>query len=188
MATPDLSLCMIIRNEERHLERCLASVQGWVSEIIIGDTGSSDGSIGIASSFGAQVIEIPWENDFAKARNLTLRAASCSWILVLDADEAIAGWREEVLQPLLEAEKVQGYFLPFIHYVGNTSGREYVTDNVCRLFRNDARIVFEGVFMRRPPEASGHCRKDMSIMRSCPLIIMATWMMNCSARINPAAI
>ncbi|MEK4060604.1 MULTISPECIES: glycosyltransferase family 2 protein [Paenibacillus] len=144
MATPDLSLCMIIRNEERHLERCLASVQGWVSEIIIGDTGSSDGSIGIARSFGAQVIDIPWENDFAKARNLTLRAASCSWILVLDADEAIAGWRKEVLQPLLEAEKVQGYFLPFIHYVGNTSGREYVTDNVCRLFRNDARIVFEG--------------------------------------------
>lgn len=144
MDIPGLSLCMIIKNEAQHLERCLSSVQGLVSEMIIGDTGSSDGSISIARSFGAQVIEIPWEHDFAKARNLILRKASCAWILVLDADERVGGWRTELLHPLLEAKQVHGYFLPFIHYVGDSAEGEYVTDSVCRLFRNDRRFFFNG--------------------------------------------
>lgn len=144
MRTPPLSLCMIIQNEARHLGQCLSSVKGLVSEIIIADTGSADGSAEIARSFGARVIEVPWEHDFAKARNLTLRQASCPWILVLDADEAAAGWRQEDLQQLLNATAVQGYFLPFIHYVGSSAGGEYVTDNVCRLFRNDPGILFHG--------------------------------------------
>jgi glycosyltransferase involved in cell wall biosynthesis len=144
MNIPALSLCMIVKNEALHLERCLSSVQGLVAEIIIADTGSSDGSMDIARSFGARIFDIPWENDFAKARNLTLRQASCPWILVLDADEAADGWQEETLQLLLENTQVQGYFLPFIHYVGSHAGGEYVTDNVCRLFRNDRRILFHG--------------------------------------------
>ncbi|KAI7255212.1 hypothetical protein KC345_g11166, partial [Hortaea werneckii] len=121
-----------------------AAARGIVSEIIIADTGSSDGSMDIARRFGARVIELPWEHDFSKARNQTLRLASCAWILVLDADEAIADWRMEEVQPLLEAPGTDGYFLPFIHYVGEFSEGDYVTDNVCRLFRNDERILFHG--------------------------------------------
>ncbi|MBW4085584.1 glycosyltransferase [Paenibacillus sp. S150] len=144
MSIPDLSLCMIVKNEARHLERCLSSVAGLVAEIIIADTGSADNSVEIALEYGARVLNIPWEGNFAKARNLALRQASCSWILVLDADEAASGWRAEVLNKLLGEQQVHGYFLPFIHYVGKAAGGEYVTDNVCRLFRNDERIVFQG--------------------------------------------
>ncbi|MEJ9162157.1 tetratricopeptide repeat-containing glycosyltransferase family 2 protein [Paenibacillus graminis] len=144
MSIPDLSLCMIVKNEAQHLERCLSSVAGLVSEIIIADTGSTDNSMEIALSFGAQVLEISWEGDFALARNLVLRQASCSWILVLDADEAVSGWPADVLNELLGAAHVHGYFLPFIHYVGEAASGEYVTDNVCRLFRNDERIRFRG--------------------------------------------
>ncbi|WP_062523716.1 tetratricopeptide repeat-containing glycosyltransferase family 2 protein [Paenibacillus jilunlii] len=144
MSIPDLSLCMIVKNEAQHLERCLSSVAGLVSEIIIADTGSSDSSMEIARSFGARVLEISWEGDFALARNLALQQASCPWILVLDADEAVSGWRAGVLNELLGAAHVHGYFLPFIHYVGEAASGEYVTDNVCRLFRNDERIRFRG--------------------------------------------
>lgn len=144
MDTPGISLCMIVRNEAQHLEQCLLSVQGRVSEIIIADTGSEDNSMAIARRFGARVIRLPWEHDFSKARNHTLQLASYGWILVLDADEALADWKLDDLQSLLESERADGYFLPFIHYVGEGSGREYVTDNVCRLFRNDSRICFRG--------------------------------------------
>ncbi|MEK3791413.1 glycosyltransferase family 2 protein [Paenibacillus sp. FSL R7-0204] len=144
MDTPGISLCMIVRNEAQHLEQCLRSVQGMVSEIIIADTGSEDNSRAIARRFGARVIRLPWEHDFSKARNHTLQLASYGWILVLDADEALADWKVEALEFLLESERADGYFLPFIHYVGEGSRREYVTDNVCRLFRNDSRIYFRG--------------------------------------------
>ncbi|WNS43218.1 glycosyltransferase [Paenibacillus sp. MMS20-IR301] len=144
MDTPGLSLCMIVKDEAQHLENCLLSVQGIVSEIIIADTGSTDGSIEIARRFGARVIEVPWEHDFSKARNVTLCAASSPWILVLDADEVLADWKTEEVNLLLEAAEAWGYFLPFIHYVGGTGGEDYVTDHVCRLFRNDERIHFRG--------------------------------------------
>lgn len=144
MNIPGVSLCMIVKNEAQHLEQCLQSVQGIVSEIIIADTGSADHSMDIARRFGARIISVPWEHDFSLARNRTLDLASCAWILVLDADEALAGWTPERLQNLLEPGSADGYFLPFIHYVGEATGREYVTDNVCRLFRNDERIRFCG--------------------------------------------
>ncbi|WP_167336704.1 tetratricopeptide repeat-containing glycosyltransferase family 2 protein, partial [Paenibacillus camerounensis] len=144
MSMPPVSLCMIVKNEAQHLGRCLSSVKGLVSEIIIADTGSTDGSVEIARSFGATVIRVAWEHDFAKARNLTLRQASCPWILVLDADEAAGGWQPEALERLLNTPSAQGYFLPFIHYVGSAAGEEYFTDNVCRLFRNDPGIQFHG--------------------------------------------
>ncbi|WP_405104252.1 glycosyltransferase [Paenibacillus sp. FSL K6-1217] len=144
MNTPGISLCMIVKNEAQHLEQCLLSVQCVVSEIIIADTGSEDNSMDIARRFGARVVALPWEHDFSLARNHTLRLASYGWILVLDADEALAGWKPDELQGLLESERADGYFLPFIHYVGEALGPDYVTDNVCRLFRNDARIYFRG--------------------------------------------
>lgn len=144
MPIPGLSLCMIVKNEAQHLEKCLMSVQGIASEIIIADTGSTDASMDIARRSGARVIELTWEHDFSKARNLTLRLASRSWILVLDADEALADWRPEEVERLLDTQSADGYFLPFIHYVGEFPEKDYVTDNVCRLFRNDERIQFRG--------------------------------------------
>ena len=60
-----LSLCMIMRDEEEHLARCLESVQGVVDEIVIVDTGSVDRSVEIAESFGARVLHEEWKGDFA---------------------------------------------------------------------------------------------------------------------------
>ncbi|WP_405173356.1 glycosyltransferase [Paenibacillus sp. FSL H8-0260] len=144
MTTPDITLCMIIKNEANHLEKCLSSVRGLVSEIIIADTGSEDNSKEIAQRFGAKIIDIPWENDFSKARNISLEYATSAWVLVLDADEAVDHWSEELLQPLLGAEYIHGYWLPIIHYVGEIPEADFVTDHVCRLFKNDKRIIFRG--------------------------------------------
>ena len=77
---------MIVRNEERFLAECLASVRDEVDELCIVDTGSSDGTIAIAESFGARVKCVEWRDDFAWARNHALDMASQPWILVLDAD------------------------------------------------------------------------------------------------------
>lgn len=87
MAT--LSLAMIVKNEQRHLPRCLDSVRGLVDEMVIVDTGSADDTVAIAESRGAKVAHFAWNDDFSAARNEGLRHCTGDWVLVLDADEAL---------------------------------------------------------------------------------------------------
>jgi tetratricopeptide (TPR) repeat protein len=138
---------MIVKDERAFLDRCLCSVSEMVDEIIIVDTGSTDDSATIARRHDATVIGIEWSGDFSQARNLSLAAASYSWILVLDADEM---WMHTLrtkseFMDWLEAgsEEIWGYWIKVTSLLGD-SGEERVTDEVCRLFRNDPRIGFRG--------------------------------------------
>ncbi|OMF03112.1 hypothetical protein BK129_23510 [Paenibacillus amylolyticus] len=142
-----ISLCMIVKDEAVSLQRCLNAVRDVVDEIIIVDTGSVDNTIGIARLHGAIVIRTEWNGDFSEARNLSLAAATNPWILVLDADEV---WvqtpqMKTELMRLLAASRddVWGYWIQVTSLLG-VSGEERVTDAVCRLFRNDPRIAFQG--------------------------------------------
>ncbi|HLH52262.1 MAG TPA: glycosyltransferase [Verrucomicrobiae bacterium] len=85
--TVRLTLALIVKNEERCLARCLESIRGAVDEIVVADTGSSDGTVSIAKQFGARIFHFAWTNDFSAARNFALDQATGDWILVLDADE-----------------------------------------------------------------------------------------------------
>lgn len=85
-----ISLCMIVKNEERFLPGCLASVRDLVHEIVISDTGSDDRTVEIAREAGAVVRHFPWTGDFSAARNDALAGASGDWVLWLDADERLA--------------------------------------------------------------------------------------------------
>ncbi len=84
-----LSLCMIVKDEEDHLPLCLESVKGLVDEIIVVDTGSKDRTPDIAKEYGAKVFHFKWVNDFALARNESLRHAEGDYVLWLDADDRI---------------------------------------------------------------------------------------------------
>jgi tetratricopeptide (TPR) repeat protein len=85
-----ISLCMVVKNEAEHLEDCLKHIAPWVREMIVVDTGSTDETPAIAARCGARLFSFPWNNDFAAARNFSLRQAGAPWILVLDADERLA--------------------------------------------------------------------------------------------------
>ncbi|MSM40296.1 MAG: glycosyltransferase [Geobacter sp.] len=85
-----VTLCMIVKNEEPNLPRCLQSLKPIVDEMVIVDTGSTDLTAQIAQMFGAQVISFPWNGNFSDARNASLDAAHGDWILVMDADEIIS--------------------------------------------------------------------------------------------------
>ncbi len=85
-----ISLCMIAKNEERVLKRCLDSVADLVDELIIVDTGSTDATMEIAASYpGAKVYEFAWINDFAAARNFAFSKATQEYIYSADADEVL---------------------------------------------------------------------------------------------------
>lgn len=136
---------MIMKDEEENLERCLESVKSIIDNIIIVDTGSTDSSIAIAQSFGAKVIPHPWEGDFSAARNVGLLHVQTEWVLVLDADEVWDQDNNDLIIELLKDEQVDGYFLEVVNYYGNSvSEEDFVTDMVCRLFRYNKKIAFQG--------------------------------------------
>lgn len=87
MAT--ISLCMIVKNEEKHIARCLDSVAELVDEIIIVDTGSTDRTVEIVSNYTSKVYTYPWEDDFSKARNYSFSKASMDYCMWMDADDIL---------------------------------------------------------------------------------------------------
>ena len=98
-----LSLTMIVKNEEKHLARCLDSVKHIVDEMIIADTGSNDRTIEIAKSFGACVYDFKWINDFSAARNFSFEKSSGDWNLVLDADEYITNDCRDTIRQFIKS-------------------------------------------------------------------------------------
>lgn len=84
-----ISLCMIVKNEEACLDKCLKSLQGIVDEMIVVDTGSTDRTKEIARENGAAVYDFAWTGDFSEARNYSFSLAKCDYIYTADADEEL---------------------------------------------------------------------------------------------------
>lgn len=84
-----ISICMIVKNEEQVLERCLESLKGIAEELIIVDTGSTDSTKHIAAKYTDKIYDFTWIDDFAAARNFSFSKANMDYIYVADADEVI---------------------------------------------------------------------------------------------------
>ncbi len=141
--SPALSLCMLVKNEERHLARCLDSVRGLAAEFIIVDTGSTDRTPGIAAGYGAQVIPFDFTKvDFAAARNCAIGRARGDWILVLDADETLESESVPKIERLLALGENAGYFLE--RYNHSSGSQSPFTDYVVRLFPNRSDYRYRG--------------------------------------------
>ena len=84
-----ISLCMIVKNEEKILKRCLDSVADLVDEIVIVDTGSADSTKQIAAEYTQQVYDYVWRDDFSAARNFAFSKATKEYIYSADADEVL---------------------------------------------------------------------------------------------------
>ena len=139
-----LSLCMIVRDEEEMLPRCLAAVAPAVDEIVIVDTGSQDRTIEIARSFGARVIEREWTGSFADARNVSFDAATGDWILYLDADEVLVAEDAERLRALTGQTWREAFYLTETNFTGTEHDGTAVTHSALRVFRSRPEYRFSG--------------------------------------------
>ncbi len=141
-----ITLCIIARDEEDNLGRCLASARGAVDEIVVVDTGSQDATASVAASFGARVVHAPWTNDFASARNRSLAEASGDWLLWLDADDELSAEAREMLRPLVRiaTPDVMGYQFVIASWVGDKSGGAQMCIAQTRLWRSRPEHRFHG--------------------------------------------
>lgn len=140
-----ISLCMIVRNEEKILARCLDSIVGLMDEIVIVDTGSTDATKEIAARYTDKIYDFTWIDDFSAARNFAFSKATQEYIYTADADEVVSVENYERFRVLKEA------LLPEIEIVqmkyGNQlqNGTVYNFDEEYRpkLFKRQREFVWE---------------------------------------------
>lgn len=140
----NISLCMIVRNEERVLGDCLASVKPFFSQVIVVDTGSEDRTVEIARESGAFVHEMEWPDSFAGARNESLKHATGHWICWLDADDTLPfGSGYAMLKAVTSAPDDLGGLVMPIRFVNDDPEFGTSVDHV-KVFRNKRGWQFEG--------------------------------------------
>jgi len=140
-----LSVCLVVKNEEKYLPRCLSSIKYVADEIILVDTGSTDRTVEIAREYTDRVFEIRWRDDFSKARNFALDKASGEWILVLDGDEELDSQCVNALRKKIRQDGTEGYLIKVLNYYEAGSGVEIAPDVVFRLFKNKKGYRYSGL-------------------------------------------
>lgn len=147
---PLISACLIVKNEEDNLPRCLGSIASAVDEIVLVDTGSTDRTVEIAQDHGAKVFHFEWCDDFSAARNESLRHATGEWIFWVDGDDELVESEPGALRQLCAAQAPEfGYWVEVRSPYGETGELEVAVQH-WRLFRNNQLIWFRGRVHEEP--------------------------------------
>ena len=117
MSKPPISVCIIAKNEEKNIERCLSSINPYGFEIVLVDTGSTDRTKELAAEYTDCIYDFEWTDDFSAARNFSLQKASNNWIFMLDCDE----WIES-----LDLEELE-YFRKNLSHAAGSVDRHNIT-------------------------------------------------------------
>ncbi|MEW6534127.1 MAG: tetratricopeptide repeat protein [Candidatus Auribacterota bacterium] len=160
MNASGISLCMIVKNEEKRINSCLLSISGCVDELIVVDTGSTDATVALAKHAGAVVYEFEFKDSIADARNFALSKARFEWILVLDADERLAARDFPRIRACANDTEHDGFIFFQRHYVNDPDVENwrpndhtyteaegysgYFDVEVVRMFRNRPFIRYKG--------------------------------------------
>lgn len=139
---PSLTLSMIVKDEEKYIADCLESVKDVVDEIVVVDTGSQDNTVSIAKSYGANVLDFEWQNDFSKARNYALSKSNSDWVLYLDADERLDENSKMLIKKLINSNKKYGIRCSI--YNIDEVNKKPKLQRYTRLFKNSDGIEFRG--------------------------------------------
>lgn len=141
MNSKTLSVCLIAKNEEKNIDRCLESIKSIADEIIVVDTGSTDKTVEIAKSYNAKVGYFKWNNNFSDARNESLKMATKDWILFLDADEEISKEESIRLKNLINTTNLEAFHCRLVNIIKSINIGDAI---VLRVFKNNPKYRFRG--------------------------------------------
>lgn len=155
---------MIVKNEEERLGRCLGSVRGAVDEIVIVDTGSTDGTKEIARRYTDRVYDFAWRDDFSAARNASMAYATRPYILWLDADDVFERSEREKLLALKARldGSVDAVMMPY-HYAHHPDGTPSLVFERERIVRRAAGFAFTGVVHEAMAVSGNVIHEDIAV-------------------------
>lgn len=152
-----LSVCIIVKNEQDHIEKCLESIIPLSNDIIIADTGSTDNTINVIKKFNCRLFQYQWNDSFADARNFTIEKSEFPWIFIIDADEVLDTENISIIKEEIRSDTECGFIVGTRNYVNDKNtpyficnsnassfekGCGYFISNKIRLFRNIPEIRF----------------------------------------------
>lgn len=133
-----ISVCIIAKNEEEYIERCLNSIKPYGFEIIFADTGSTDHTLELAAKFTSKIYHFAWCDNFSAARNFAIQKASNPWILSIDCDESVTSLDLSALEKWMA---VQGSAnvpaLGRVSIINLVNTQDTYTERISRFFHKD---------------------------------------------------
>ena len=164
-----LSACVIVKNEEANLPLWLDSMQQIADEMVVVDTGSTDGTVELAKAAGARVFFFPWVNDFSAAKNFAIEQAKGDWILFLDADEYFPKEHCRIARQMIEKCRLNPKLteMAFLRInIEKETGQDQGTSMyVTRCFRNCAWLRYQGKIHENLADISGKGRSVVQYVR-----------------------
>ncbi|MDD5659604.1 MAG: tetratricopeptide repeat protein, partial [Actinomycetota bacterium] len=140
-----ISLCMIVKNEEKNIKNCLESIKSAVSEIIIVDTGSADKTLEIAKKYNAKIIHHKWNDDFAQARNVSIKNATSDYIMFLDADEYVDKKSIGFFYNLKKPTYPHSYLVKLLNFTEREEDSNFFVEHYStRIWTNNPSYEFKG--------------------------------------------
>ncbi len=137
-----LSVCLIVKNEEEVIARCLDCARKFADEIIIADTGSTDKTREIACKYTDKIYDFEWKDDFSAARNFAFDKAVCDYVMWLDADDFVTDENCEKIRRLMECADFDMAFLPYVTAMDEDKPSfEYYRE---RIMRRSCNYRFKG--------------------------------------------
>ena len=189
-------MCMIAKNEESVLKRCLDSYSGLFDEIIIVDTGSTDNTKNIAAGYTDKIYDFEWTGDFSEARNFAFSKASCDYIFSADADEVLDDYNRNLFMRLKsvllpEIDIVQMKYVNCSHNTVYNSKKELRPKLYKRLrtftwispIHETVRlqpVIFDSDIEILHMPQSSHSKRDFSIFKKSH--ILKTMFLECFAK------
>lgn len=169
----NISLCLIAKNEEKKISKCIESAKHLVNDIIVVDTGSTDNTVQIAKEYGAKVFYYEWIKDFSAARNYAIGKCRGDWIIFLDADEYISDIsKKSFMEHIKAAHKLErdAILMPLINIEESTKEFQSITTTI-RIFRNRPSIRYKGALHERLHNATREmrlhgCNDEMKIFHT----------------------
>lgn len=153
-----ISLCVICKNEERNIRKCLEGVSSIVDEMIVVDTGSTDATVRIAKETGANVYFYQWDNNFSNAKNYALEKAKNDWIIFLDADEYVLPKQAYMIISIIKEIQqrdcsTDGFMLKHIS-IDEASNLIIETNRLLRIFRKST-LRYQGAIHESVVKSNG---------------------------------
>ena len=164
-----LSICIICKNEQKNIEKCLSSLVKTNFELVVVDTGSTDATKEIAARFTDKVYDFPWINDFAAAKNFAISRASNQYVMIIDSDEFLES---------IDVQKLQKDLEQYPDYVGRifrrnvferNGSRQENTEWINRIFSKEL-FCYEGCIHEQVTAINSKCYETYE----APVVILHT--------------